>query len=528
MTSPFQATDEQQNALELFRTGDNLTIDALAGTGKTSTLQLLAGGDHRRGLYVAFNKAIATEAQRKFDGTGVNARTMHSLAYGPFGAQMRHRLNNRRRVEWSEKANVLGINDKYLLPADSGAMAAALSRQKLVGMATRTVEAFMRSASFEITPDHVEIPADISGIKDSPSLELRTVVAEFARRYWADLTDPNGKLRYDHGAYYKQWHLSQPTLPFDFIMLDEAQDADELITDVLARQNAQIITVGDRYQQIYAWRGAQMSMDAYGGRHTALTMSFRFGDAIADYANRWLTLMGADLRLRGRPGAKSSVFAAEKRTPEAVLTRTNAGAILEIVQSQQSGHATGIAGERKAVEIRELAQAALSLQTKGRTSHPELDAFSSWNQVIEYAESDDGADMKPLVDVIERYTAPVVIAAIDKCVPTEQARTVVSTAHVAKGLEWLQVRVSDDFREPHPRKGTIQPIPAEEARLAYVAATRAQRHLDARGFDWVPGYVERGGWVEGAKPVDFSTVHVEGESTNANEAPVREPEEVAL
>lgn len=506
----FKPTDEQQNALDLFRSGGNVTIDALAGTGKTSTLQLLAGADTRRGLYVAFNKAIASEAQRKFNGTGVLAKTMHSLAYAQFGASMQHRLSNRRPVQWSEKASILRINDKYVLPPNSGAMAGALSRQKLVGMTTKTVEAFMRSGAREITADLVEIPVDIAGIKEAPAQKLKETVAEFARRYWEDLSRPDGQLKYTHDAYYKAWHLSEPVLPYDFIMLDEAQDADALITDVLSRQAAQIVTVGDRYQQIYSWRGASMSLDAYDGARTALTMSFRFGDQIAEYANGWLDLMGADLRLRGLPGKPSSVFAAHKRDPEAILTRTNAQAIMEIVQSQEKGLDTGIAGERKAKEIHELAQAALDLQSKGWTRHPELEPFNTWRDVIEYAESDDGADMKPLVDVIELYTAPVVMKAIDRCVPTDRARTVVSTAHVAKGLEWMQVRISEDFREPRAKKGVVQPIPAEEARLAYVAATRAQRHLDARGLDWVPGYIAQGGWVEGNAP---QTVHVEAEAT---------------
>ncbi|MEL7679508.1 hypothetical protein, partial [Elizabethkingia meningoseptica] len=93
-------------------------------------------------------------------------------------------------------------------------------------------------------------------------------------------------------------------------------------------------------------RGAENAMDAFGGIRTKLTMSFRFGDAIAGSANTWLDLLGADpeLRVRGLPGKPSSVWDSQ-RIPEAVLTRTNGGALNEAVESQLSGVSTGIAGE---------------------------------------------------------------------------------------------------------------------------------------------------------------------------------------
>ena len=57
-----------------------LKIAAFAGTGKTSTLTFMAKSRTSSGLYLAFNKAIATEAKQKFPKT-VDCRTTHSLAY---------------------------------------------------------------------------------------------------------------------------------------------------------------------------------------------------------------------------------------------------------------------------------------------------------------------------------------------------------------------------------------------------------------------------------------------------------------
>jgi len=511
----YPPTDEQHLAIEKYLTGDNLVIEALAGTGKTTALQFIAAAaPARRGLYAAFNKAIAQEAQRRFQGTGVLAKTMHAIAYAEFGAPMQRRLGSRKPVMWSEKASILRINDKYMFAPSDGARVGALSRQQLTRVTTETVNAFLRTAAETITPNLVPVDPKWGNLTPAAERRLRDTVVQFAGRYWADLQDPNGGLRYTHDAYLKQFQLSRPTLPYDYIMLDEAQDSDPLIIDILRRQqHAQIVVVGDRNQAIYGWRGATDSMDAFGGAHVPLTMSFRFGDPIAAVANEWLDLLGTDtaLRVRGLPGKPASVWDST-RTPEAVLTRTNGGALQEAVETQMSGVPTGIAGERKAKELRDLAQAARDLKEKGSTRHPELEPFNSWGDVVAYAESEDGGDLKPFVDIVEKVGAHQVVQVVDSCVPVERARTVVSTAHVAKGLEWKHVRISDDFRDPGDRKGVPKPIPAEEARLAYVAVTRAYRHLDRRGFAWVPEYLARGGWVEGNPG---GTAHVEGASDTA-------------
>lgn len=73
-------TDEQANAVDLFKSARSLKISAFAGTGKTSTLTAVAKSTSAHGLYLAFNKSIAAEAAEKFPRT-VDCRTTHSIAY---------------------------------------------------------------------------------------------------------------------------------------------------------------------------------------------------------------------------------------------------------------------------------------------------------------------------------------------------------------------------------------------------------------------------------------------------------------
>ena len=81
MPYSFTPTSEQSFAIAEAKKGQSFKVIAYAGTGKTTTLQLISDAmTERRGMYLAFNKAIATEAQNKFH-QNVDCRTFHSLAF---------------------------------------------------------------------------------------------------------------------------------------------------------------------------------------------------------------------------------------------------------------------------------------------------------------------------------------------------------------------------------------------------------------------------------------------------------------
>lgn len=81
-------TAEQAAIVEAARSQKDLVIQAGAGTGKTSTLKMVARALGRRpAIYVAYNKAIATEAAAGFP-EHVMCRTAHSLAFQAIGKNM--------------------------------------------------------------------------------------------------------------------------------------------------------------------------------------------------------------------------------------------------------------------------------------------------------------------------------------------------------------------------------------------------------------------------------------------------------
>src|SRR5712692_4853762 len=89
-------TREQQAIVDC--PADLITVNAFAGTGKTSTLEAFARAKpDKRMLYVAFNKAIQTEAEGRFPGN-VECRTTHSLAMRAVGKHYQHKLVDKLRL----------------------------------------------------------------------------------------------------------------------------------------------------------------------------------------------------------------------------------------------------------------------------------------------------------------------------------------------------------------------------------------------------------------------------------------------
>lgn len=476
----FEPTDEQQQALDLFADGDSLVIEAGAGTGKTSTLELLARSTTRTGRYIAFNKAIVTDAQRRMPATVIST-TAHSLAFSAIGRRYAHRLTS-PRMRATELARRLKIGPYTVDVPTVGSK--ELPAGLLAGLAMRAIAIFAQSADPEPTARHVPYLQGIDiaineGGRVRRSYANNDEVANYLepamRRAWNDLNDPHGQLPYRHDHYLKSWALTHPKISADYILLDEAQDTNPVLAAVIEEQaHAQRILVGDTAQQIYEWRGAVNAMAEFATRHrTFLSQSFRFGPAIADTANALLDRLGTPLRLTGLATIDSRLEALEQ--PSCWLTRTNALAVALVLQEKRAGrrpHLVGGGGD-----VVRFAKAVLELEETGRTSHPELACFSSWIEVKIYVADDpQGSELKLMVDLIEEYGIPTILEALERMAPEAEADTIISTAHKAKGREWANVRIGSDFAE-----WWSDGVPDDsEIRLAYVAVTRAREILDAR------------------------------------------------
>jgi broad specificity phosphatase PhoE len=479
-------TPEQAEAVATYGDGLDMVLQAGAGCGKSSTLNMIARSDPRRRMtYVAYNKAIASDAKRSFP-SNVRSSTGHGLAFDPKYSNrlQRPRQTAHQAAEALDVRRVLGIvGGTPSITTDLG-MPKAMTSKVIMRCALDTVDRWCHSADAEIEAQHV--PRYDGLTKKEPREQLAALVLPVAQAAWADLCADDGVLKLSHDHYLKLWALSGPKLQTDVVLLDEAQDTNDVLSAVLLDQeHAQRIAVGDAAQQIYAWRGANDALAKFvkqlGAPELTLSQSFRFGPAIAAEANLWLYLIGAPLTLRGFERVDSAV--GPIATPHAILCRTNSGAMGVVLEALASDRKTALVGGGG--DIKRLAWAAEALQDGRPTDHPELIAFPSWDAVRQYAAEEDGS-LEVLVKLIDEHGTAAIVAAADALVAEDKAELVVSTAHRSKGREWPTVRIHADFRAPKPDQKTGHILlRREEGRLAYVAVTRARERLDADALAWV-------------------------------------------
>ena len=475
-------TDEQVEALTLVGTGDDVALEALAGTGKTTTLKMVAAQRPRaRILYCAFNRSIVEEGRATFPDH-VECRTAHSLAYGAVGWRYKHRFGpDARRLTSREIASRLRIPHKVHVDT-SGGGTFSMPAFQVAGYVHRTIEAFCQTDAAEPTTAHVPRVMTLDGPGETENnVRFAEQIQPWVQTAWADLQSVDGLLRFTPTHYLKLWQLTNPTLDYDMILFDEAQDADPVMAAVVGAQRAQTVYVGDTRQQIYEWRGAVNALERFQVAHRAwLTNSFRFGPAIAEAANRWLHEIQSPKMVAGRGGPSVRGPVPLDHEDQVILTRTNAIAIQEAMWAIENGGKPKLVGDTQRDFIR-FAEAALQLQNGQLCAHPELACFTSWDEVVRYSEEDMlGGDLEVSVRVVETWGAGKIIDLLRKCAETEaEATVVISTAHKAKGREWDAVTLTDDFRTPDDPDDD-RPITPGEYRLNYVAVTRAKSILDDR------------------------------------------------
>lgn len=473
-------TPEQHLIIEAFHEGDNMVVEAGAGTGKTTTLQSCADSTNDKGIYIAYNKAIAVEAKRKFP-RNVECATAHSFAFRAVGKNYVSRLEQKT---WPEQAaRILRIFDPIQV-GEVGGEPVYLSTKRQAGLVYDMIQRFCFTTDTQVDARHMP---KVTGIEGDAHWELARYLTPFAARAWEDFFDPNGRLGWNkmHDLYLKRWALGKPRLPGQFILFDEAQDANPCTAGVvLDQQGKQLVAVGDRCQAIYGWRGAKDAMQTWPAKHRLfLTQSFRFGPAVAQEANKWLELLEAELRLSGFDKIPTTL-AELPDNADAVLCRTNASVIAEAMTAQEKDKRVAIVGGTK--DIQAFAKAVKQLQQGMPTDHPDLSIFKNWEQVKTYVLQEGGGDLGVIVRLIENFGVDVLQRVAETAVDEKQPHDIVlSTAHKAKGREWDKVRIAADFTkpEPHPETGEINADP--EFMLAYVAVTRAQKVLDRGGLSWV-------------------------------------------
>ena len=242
--------------------------------------------------------------------------------------------------------------------------------------------------------------------------------------------------------------------------------------------------MGDKYQQLYQWRGAVNALNRMraDSAELSLTQTFRFGTGAAAWANQVLEIIGEKLRII--PAAHPTTVSIEKKpvSVDVLLARTNAGTLDEAIEGLERKRRVHVMGG--ADPLIRLIRGAWDLY-RGNPASGELVVFTSWDELKAAAQGQkDGAPGDPGLQVLVRLIKDRdrgvlhMCRQLETCVESAAAAQItVSTVHKAKGLEWPRVSMSSDFNQFVKLEGGKPVTDLEEAYIMYVALTRARRKL---------------------------------------------------
>jgi hypothetical protein len=497
-------TPEQEAALQAFRSGKDLKLIAVAGSGKTTTLRLMAeAAPHKRLMYLAFNSSVKTEGKRKMP-RNVQVLTLHGLAY----REMVRRDPHLRRKFGQGRGQ---IRAHHIHQALSG-----VSRMGSYVLRA-TLGNFLRSNLQNPTPAMIPVRYRQILARGGRQDEEGTLL-EGVRQLWQRIQDPSDPFPLSHDAYVKLWAMSSPRIGgVDALLVDEAQDLDPVFLGVLERQiGIQRIYVGDPAQQIYGWRGAVNALDSLGGEPWSLTWSFRFGDELAALVRGLMAFLDRSVLLQGKAAWSTELGCGDLTPPFTTLCRTNAGVVDALVRrAPQKAHVLG--GVKELVWLLEDAEALRRGEERTRP-HPDLLLIESWEELEALAENLGDPTAAILSNLANSYPDLSTLAGYLQGIQVEEndAELVVSTAHKAKGREWERVELWEDFPpvwDPNYRERLLRSQPDtamaalwEEENLLYVALTRAMRRLSPPPHlvEW-PLFVELGQESQPANGLPAST-----------------------
>lgn len=499
----YKSTTEQLEIREggaTLKEGDHMKVIAFAGAGKTSTLKDTAAAIPKNGLYLAFNKSIAEEARRKFAATRCSASTMHGLAYGV----MREVIGTPAQMN-ARSFRESGISERFFVPKIKG-----WNEYRVASAVARALSAFCNSDAETFGIEHGR-EALISSVGDPDMIRnrerseeaahvidrLSKVVTDMAATWWKAAA---GEGRFSHDMYLKALDLDESLRREAFrgkryLMVDEAQDQNAVQLSILRKTGISIIAVGDPYQQIYSWRGAENALDKLPGKSFWLTQSFRFGEGIAASARAILASRPDGGPEKSLIGSGSGDISKHEGAAAAIICRTNMGMIDEALNLAKKGIAFHVDNMEGLLADVRSAQALYEGRTRDVVS-ADIKVFGSWSELEIEASEGDGP-LARLVSLVEGNRVPEIESLGRRQSATARdARVMVCTAHRSKGLEWPGVQLGRDWKDldemrarwEKSRKMSAkhQTVAIEEWNALYVAATRPMIRLKGLAHDFQP------------------------------------------
>ncbi len=479
-------TNEQ---LDILESKSDLIINAVAGSGKTSTLIEVARNNPKsRILYLAFNKSVKDEAIEKFHRAGirnVQVSTAHSLAF--------NHVFKGRNADLCSGYSAFDV--KQILKFRTRDI---ITDMKIGKHMNRLMSCFCNSSSTKVSD--IDYPTLINDPKERDFVTANyDHLVKGARMFLKKMKD--GDVSMTHDFYLKEFQLSRPSLDFDLILFDEGQDASGVMLDTFLNQKARKVIVGDEHQQIYRWRFAINALREVDFDRKDLTRSFRFPKVNADLATKILKTKEhfveglGQIRIPKITGSGSDVGMVKSK---AILARSNSALIVKAIELaieekrvsrlHFEGNFSSYTYADESGSVYDVLN--LFLGNRKRVKDPMMKSFNHFSELEKYADATEDAPLKGNIEIVKRYRGelPRLIKKLKEFQVEERDRQnadyIFSTVHKAKGMEYDEVTLLEDFLGEERLVSLIRGADEvnwagleEEINILYVAATRSKSDI---------------------------------------------------
>ena len=488
-------TPEQQAFIdEVQSTSQSIRLDAVAGSGKTTTLLEAAKAINPsdKTIALAFNKRIAEDLQEKFP-RHVACKTFNGLGHAVWGKKAgRVKLDSRKMGE---------ITSEYCKERDLGPMwhtiLALASQLKTSGIIHPELEDRAKFPGTEATREnifslaiHHDLACNDEIAHAALDILLRSVQEATVKR-----------MDFDDQIYMTTYFTSDKFWPkFDNILVDEAQDLSTMQHDMLERmmkKGTRLIIVGDPHQAIYGWLGASsdsmdLLQDRFSLKKMPLSVCFRCPRTVVLLAQHEVP------HIQPREDAPEGIVKHIKDFKEedleegsVVLCRNNAplfslafSLISKGIPAYFSGRDMGRTLKKIVDSLGEgqLARALIAWRDEGITKAEAKEQYDKMDRI-----EDQYNTLEVIRNCAEAKDKRQLKTAIDHLFRKEYSPDAIelSTIHRAKGKEWKTVYFLNQHLIPgrwikkafdEGKECTLWMLQQEE-NLKYVAKTRALEKL---------------------------------------------------
>lgn len=491
-------TNEQQAIIDAARSPASLMVNALAGTGKTTTLTMLAQALPKEPtLALAFNKKIKEELEKRFP-PHFTVMTLNGLGHRAWSFT----INKKQMLLDDKKVSKLTTEALKNFPESKGAWA------QIRSAVVHAMGLGLVPSKFEHAKGFIaDTPDNWSQINDEYDLGLSAGELKLARAVLIESIEAGfkGHISFDDQIYLPTiFNGSFPRFPV--VMVDEAQDLSPLNHAMLRKVSAgRLIVVGDPRQAIYAFRGADTaSMAKIRALKTdwielPLNTTFRCPQLVVerqwdhapDYVAAPSNPKGVVKDWQGTPWNWDNL----PYDDVAILCRNNAPLLTMAFKLLRNNIGVTMLGRdigRGLTRLIKTIEPDQSAPTKAFVGR-----LAAWKEA-EFSKAqanDDSTKMESVMDKFECIMAVVqnntlatvadVQKALEALFASDSGLVTLATGHKSKGLEWSTVIHLDPWRIPSKFAKTPSEL-EQENNLRYVLETRTKHTLilaNAKDFE---------------------------------------------